>query len=37
MAEEKRSSLSGLNANEAREFHGAFMTGLIELLAITII
>ena len=29
MADDNKSSLSGLNANEAKEFHGLFMTGFI--------
>jgi light-harvesting complex 1 beta chain len=37
MADDKRSSLSGLNANEAREFHGAFVTGFIVFTVIAII
>ena len=37
MADDKRSSLSGLNANEAREFHGAFVTGFIVFTVIALI
>jgi light-harvesting complex 1 beta chain len=29
MAEEKRQSLSGLTENEAREFHGVFVTSFV--------
>ena len=37
MAEDNKSSLSGLNANEAKEFHGLFMTGFIGFTVIAII
>jgi light-harvesting complex 1 beta chain len=37
MAEERRGSLSGLMENEAREFHGIFMTSLIVFTVIAVI
>ena len=37
MAEDNKSSLSGLNASEAKEFHGLFMTGFIGFTVIAII
>jgi light-harvesting complex 1 beta chain len=37
MAEDRRSSLSGLTEHEAREFHGLFMTGFIGFTVIAIV
>jgi light-harvesting complex 1 beta chain len=37
MAEDKRSPLSGLNSNEAKEFHSAFVTGFVAFTVIAII
>ena len=37
MAEEKKGSLSGLTENEAREFHGIFVSSFIIFLAIAIV
>jgi light-harvesting complex 1 beta chain len=37
MAEERKGSLSGLTENEAREFHGIFMTSFIVFLVIAIV
>ena len=37
MAEEKKGSLSGLTENEAREFHGIFVSSFIIFLGIAIV
>ena len=37
MADERKGSLSGLSENEAREFHGVFMTSFIGFTVIAII
>ena len=37
MAEERKGSLSGRTENEAREFHGIFMTSFIVFLVIAIV
>jgi light-harvesting complex 1 beta chain len=37
MAEEKRSSLSGLTESEAKEFHGIFVTSFIIFTVIAIV
>jgi light-harvesting complex 1 beta chain len=37
MAEEKRTSLSGLSEQEAKEFHGVFMTSFIVFTVIAIV
>jgi light-harvesting complex 1 beta chain len=37
MADERRGSLSGLTEQEAREFHGLFMTSFIGFTVIAII
>ena len=37
MAEEKKGSLSGLTENEAREFHGIFVSSFIIFLVIAIV
>ncbi len=37
MAEERKGSLSGLTAQEAREFHGVFMSGFIGFTAIAVV
>jgi light-harvesting complex 1 beta chain len=37
MADERKGSLSGLTENEAREFHGVFMTSFIGFTVIAII
>jgi light-harvesting complex 1 beta chain len=37
MAEDRRGSLSGLSEQEAREFHGVFMTSFIAFTVIAII
>ncbi len=37
MPEERKGSLSGLTAQEAREFHGAFMSGFIGFTAIAVV
>ena len=37
MAEDKRSSLSGLDSNEAKEFHGVFVTSFVAFTVIAII
>jgi len=37
MAEERSGSLSGLTENEAKEFHGVFMTSFIIFMVIAIV
>ncbi|WP_163063621.1 light-harvesting antenna LH1, beta subunit, partial [Acinetobacter baumannii] len=37
MAEERKGSLSGLTENEAREFHGIFMSSFIGFTAIAVV
>jgi light-harvesting complex 1 beta chain len=37
MADDRRGSLSGLSEQEAREFHGVFMTSFIAFTVIAII
>lgn len=37
MAEERQGSLSGLTENEAKEFHGIFMTSFIAFTVIAVI
>jgi light-harvesting complex 1 beta chain len=37
MADDKRSSLSGLTPDEAKEFHGVFVTGFVAFTAIAIV
>ena len=37
MAEERKGSLSGLTENEAREFHGIFMSSFIDFTAIAVV
>lgn len=37
MADDKRSSLSGLTPDEAKEFHGVFVTGFVAFTVIAII
>ncbi len=37
MAEERRGSLTGLTENEAKEFHGMFVTSFVGFLVIAII
>ena len=37
MADDKHSSLSGLSENEAKEFHGIFMTSFIGFTLIAVV
>ena len=37
MAEDRKGSLSGLTENEAREFHGIFMSSFIGFTAIAVV
>jgi light-harvesting complex 1 beta chain len=37
MAEERKGSLSGLTENEAREFHGIFMSSFMGFTAIAVV